>query len=232
MTLNAVEIQQVIDIASRAAREMVQGSVRSQGFALPIPKVRTGQVTLGGFPGDAVQVQVDGDDDPIGMINACNALVIEGQRVQVRFDPPHGVLLIHAFGSPWAQYAPTIGSTGWALGSTGLAVGSYTVGPNKTVDASVGIAFGTGMTAGAAPFNITLPVQNCTARRAIGHGWCTIAGFDLFLLWVVQAGNSYGQVYALGAGTTYGGLIAATSTIPGTWASGSTLDLTISYEMA
>jgi hypothetical protein len=82
------------DLTPEAIMSIVARAVPAMAIkAVPTVSKQLGEVVSASFDTSEVSVLLDGDVDPIPVVNATGYQLLEGHRVVVDFYPPHGVLV-------------------------------------------------------------------------------------------------------------------------------------------
>lgn len=235
MTLDAAEVMQITEIATRVAAEVTRNAWRGTGGAtMPIPLVRPGTVGGAADAGTEVQVRADGDSVAVPAINATGAALEPGDRVLIQWSAPSGVhavaLLSRASRGPWILLNNGAGNNNTNASSQAFytrqghrvtVYGRYTLGS--------GGSFGTGASFGTLPFPV---ISDGYTLPAILNGYYTeTGGVSRPLMWVIGEGATSGQVWwhnAFGAGAVR--LDPVTTTAPVAQAAGAAITLHGTYD--
>ena len=127
----------------------------------------------------------------------------------------------------WQTYAPTL-SGGWANGNGVWSARYCQIG--KTVHVQSFFTVGSTTTRGTNMF-VSLPVTAQSATNGnLNSGYCVIG--SIYNLNVYPSTTTTMQVHATNSSFTYAVQVGITSAIPATWATGSTMSLSFTYEAA
>jgi hypothetical protein len=129
----------------------------------------------------------------------------------------------------WQSWSPTL-SGGWSNGTTGVWTAKYAqIG--KTVVATGYFVVGDGLK--GTTMNVSLPVTAATVNNINGTAWCATTSSTGFApLGVIPLSSTSIQLASVNAAGTNALWASVTSTAPITWAVGSVISFTATYEAA
>jgi hypothetical protein len=129
----------------------------------------------------------------------------------------------------WQTWAPTL-SGGWTNGTTGVWTAKY-VQIGKTVIATGYFVAGNGLK--GTNLNVSLPVTAANANNINGSAYCSVSlGSTIKPLMVYIGSTTTFSLLALGSAATYVDANQVTASAPLTWATGSIISFTLTYEAA
>jgi hypothetical protein len=129
----------------------------------------------------------------------------------------------------WKSYTPTFSN--FTLGNGTITVAKFTqIG--KTVHLQVKVTLGSTSSVGTQP-TISLPVTGKTNYQDSASGVCTLtAGAVNGIGYVYNISSTSCRMFATGAAGAYSIIAGVTATVPGTWTTGNSFGLSITYEAA
>ena len=208
---------------------------------LTAPTITNGSITGTAITTNAIVGQSDADSGTIYGISITNAK-LSGADISSGTIPTAAIAdsaitpakLLTGTGSTWAwaSFTPT-----W----TNITVGSgtnqgYYMQIGKTVFVRVRFVFGAGSAVGSGP-TLTLPVtstSNAYVNQTTNLGSAGIldSGTANFVGYVQWRTTTTVEAVAIGTGSTYGGPVQFSSTVPMTWVANDTLTMEFVYEAA
>jgi hypothetical protein len=200
MTLDAAEINQVIELASRVSAETARNLVRGTGGAmLPLPVTRLG--TVGGTvnAGGEVSVRADGDSNAVPAINATGEVLEPGDRVVIDWRPVAAVYVTHKLTrASRGNWTPQIAGAS-AVSTSSTSSGHYTRHGHKVTVSGVWTR-GASSSVGTAGQITGLPFPVITdgdTHPAIFHCYVYDASIPRFYdaKWIVAEGQTSGQIW-------------------------------------